>query len=208
MRPYRFPELLRFLYPGAVFRMPPGDKKIYLSFDDGPTPGLTEKIIAILSRENVPACFFVNGINLEANPSLDKLMRSNNFGVANHGFEHWGGFSMSNEDYIANVNRGAEVSRSLVFRPAYGAIGFRQFRKLKKTYKIVFWDLMPFDFDRRLSPDKVLRIVEKKVRSGSILVLHDNNKSMCPDILAGIISLCREKGFKFGDLLYDLNNTA
>lgn len=208
MRIYRPPCLLRYIYTGAVFRLAKKERKVFLSFDDGPTPGVTEKIVDILVKKKAPATFFLSGEKIKSHPELFNYLRAKKFGIGNHGFNHINGFSNSYKQYIEDANQGAEISGSLFFRPAYGAITPRQYRKLKKLYVIVFWDLMPFDFDLKLKAEKVLGIIEKKIRPGAIIVLHDNKKSVSPEILSRVIDICREKNFVIGDLISSLNSTA
>ncbi len=208
MRIYRPPKIFHYLYPGAIFRLSTPEPKVYLSFDDGPTPGVSEAIASLLLKHNVPAIFFVSGKNAESYPSLFESIRNEGFGIGNHGYDHIKGLFRDTDSYIEDAKRGAKISKSQIFRPAYGAITPAQFRRLKTEYKVVFWDLMPYDFDKRISPNRVPGIISRKIRNGSIIVLHDNLKSCIPLVLPDVINMCRDRGFVFGDLSLDLNNTA
>ena len=208
MRPYRFPVLFRKLYKEGIFRLDNSENKIYLTFDDGPTPEVTEQIIDILNKEEVPALFFVLGRNVKAYPLQFSLLKEKGFEVANHGDEHLNGILTQNTRYFSDARNGSLLSESNIFRPAYGALKLSQYRELKKDFKIVLWDIMPFDFSEKLSSNKMLGAIDKRIRSGSIIVLHDNKKSKAPEILSDLIKLCRLKGFSFGNLIKDINMTA
>lgn len=208
MRPYRFPAIFRKIYRDGIFRLDNSENKIYLTFDDGPTPGITEQITDILIEEKVPAVFFVLGKNVKEYPQQFSLIKENGFEVANHGVEHLNGMLTQNKKYFSDVWKGSLFTENIIFRPAYGALRPSQYRALKKNFKIVFWDIMPFDFSSRLPTKNMIKAIEKRVRSGSIIVLHDNKDSKAPEILNQLITLCRLKGFCFGNLIKDLNKTV
>jgi peptidoglycan/xylan/chitin deacetylase (PgdA/CDA1 family) len=68
---------------------------------------------------------------------------------------------------------------------------------MKKKYKIVFWDLMPYDFDEKLNGKGVFNILKKKIRPGSIIVLHDMVTSTCLSFLDEFIKYAETNGYKF-----------
>ena len=200
MRFYRIPWLYRVLFPEAVFRIKTSGNDIYLTFDDGPAPGVTENIISLLRRENVPATFFCNGVNYERLKDLSGLLKQNNFAVANHGYSHLSGWKTGKKSYLDDVTRGFEITGSLLYRPPYGQIRISQYRELKKEFRIIFWDLMLYDFDSAFPAEKMLDVLKRKVRPGSILLLHDNMQSKSPAIIEKLIGVCRDMGFSFGNL--------
>ncbi len=200
MRFYRIPWLYRTLFTDAVFRIKTSGNDIFLTFDDGPTPGVTENIISLLRKENIPAAFFCNGANYEKMNEIAGLLEQNNFTVANHGYNHFSGWKTGRKDYLDDVARGFEVTGSLLFRPPYGQIRISQYLELKKKFRIVFWDLMLYDFDKAFTADNIIDVLKRKVRPGSILLLHDNIISKSPVILKELITVCRDMGFTFSDL--------
>ena len=200
MRFYRIPWPYRVLFPEAVFRVKTSDNDIYLTFDDGPTPSVTKNIISLLNKENVPATFFCNGVNYEKWKDISCLSEQNNFTIANHGYSHLSGWRAGRKDYLDDVTRGFEITGSLLFRPPYGKIRISQYRELKKKFRIIFWDLMLYDFDSAFTAENIIDVVKREVRPGSILVLHDNIKSKSPAILEELIAVCRDMGYYFSDL--------
>jgi len=73
---------------GSLERIHRGHKEIVLTFDDGPTPGVTDKMLDVLKKYNVKAAFFVVGANVKAHPSLMKRMVEEGHIVANHSMTH------------------------------------------------------------------------------------------------------------------------
>ncbi len=203
MRFYRIPWPYRALFPEAVFRIKNPGNDIYLTFDDGPVPGVTERVISILERENVPATFFCNGANYENYERVADLYRSSILKVANHGYNHLSGWGSYGKVYVDNVTSGSEITRSLMFRPPYGQITVSQYHALKSRFKIIFWDLMLYDFDRTLSLEDMIGVLKNRVRPGSILLLHDNVNSRSPHLLKRLIDVSRDMGYNFSSLKED-----
>jgi len=204
VRFYRFPGPARLLYREAIFRIPGGEHKIYITFDDGPTPVGTGEIIKVLKQNEVAkAVFFCNGSNILKYPEeLDKITKDG-YSLANHGYLHMDGWKSSRQDYISNCRKGAEITGSLFYRPPYGHITNNQYIDLKKTMRLVFWDLLLHDYNIELSNDYMMLKAEKLIRPGSVIVLHDKGNRSTPELLNRIIDMCRTKGYGFGDLTSD-----
>jgi peptidoglycan/xylan/chitin deacetylase (PgdA/CDA1 family) len=197
MRLFRPLLLFRLLYPGALFRVNTKEKELCLTFDDGPDPGSTPKILDILDSFGVKATFFCNGREAENNRGLIALISSKGHIIGNHGYRHLNGWVTNTLVYIRNVSRAAESTSSWLFRPPYGRIRPRQYLELVKDYRIVFWDLMPYDFDMNTGSGKVLRVLKKKIRTGSVIVLHDKSSSSVLSFLAEFLEYAGKEGYKF-----------
>ena len=72
-----------------------------------------------------------------------------------------------------------------------------QYKKLRKKYRIVLWDLMPYDFDKGFGTARSLLVLKKKIRPGSIIVLHDNPTSCANSILDEFIIYAFDSGYRF-----------
>lgn len=193
-RPF-FP--IRVLFPDAVFRPAVSGKELFLTFDDGPDPVSTPAILNILGRYNVKAAFFCTGKEALKYPGLMSAIRSEGHLTGNHGYRHLDGWKTNTEVYLRNIREASGYTSASLMRPPYGRIRLRQYRELSAEFTIVFWDLMPYDFDKRLSPAKILEIMKRKVRSGSVIVLHDTNASHAAVILEEFIKSSIDKGFSF-----------
>jgi peptidoglycan-N-acetylglucosamine deacetylase len=182
MIPHRVPFFIPMLYPGLVWRMPPGNKSVYLTFDDGPIPGPTEFVLDELKKFNIKATFFCIGDNVRKHPSVFSRIVEEGHAVGNHTFNHLKGWSTENERYLENIQlfenvvSGRAQKTSKLFRPPYGRIKRSQIKALN-DYKIIMWDVLAFDFNKNLSPEKCFRNTKDAVRDGSIIVFHDSLKA-------------------------------
>ena len=159
---------------------------VYLTFDDGPIPEITDWVLNELKKHHVKATFFCIGDNIDKNPEIFKKVISEGHSIGNHTFNHLNGWKTSTEAYIENTKR-CEATiqknnlsnlRSKLFRPPYGKIKAAQSRKIRKLgYKIIMWDVLSADFDQTISQEQCLENVTSNLRSGSIIVFHDSIKA-------------------------------
>lgn len=197
MRLFRPCFIAGCLYPGAVFRIKTNEKLLCLTFDDGPHQDSTPKLLDILEKHSIKAVFFCTGKSAAEDPVLINQIISGGHMIGNHGFNHLDGWITSLNRYIKDVSVAAPFTSRVMFRPPYGRIGFEQFRKLNKKYKIVFWDIMPYDFDKKFGAGNSLKILKKMIRPGSVVVLHDSPGSSSNDFLEEFIVFSIEEGYRF-----------
>jgi peptidoglycan/xylan/chitin deacetylase (PgdA/CDA1 family) len=202
MRLFRPCFIAGFLYPEAFFRIKTNEKKLYLTFDDGPDPKSTLLLLNLLNKQSVKAVFFCKGEKAEKYPDLIELIKKDAHIIGNHSYSHLNGWTSSLKKYVSDVSNAALYTSSSLFRPPYGRIRINQYRKLKEKYKIVLWDLMAYDFDSSFGSENSLQILKKKMHPGSIIVLHDTSKSTANKIIDDFITFSLEAGYVF-DLLPD-----
>lgn len=172
------PSILRKLYRNGTWRMPTHEKKVYLTFDDGPIPDVTEWVLDFLKIQNIKATFFCVGDNIIKHPEIYERILTEGHTAGNHTFNHLKGFYTSNEIYFENVEKcNTVIKNSTLFRPPYGQLKFSQIRKLSKKYKIILWDVLSYDYSNLVSPEKCLKNVVQYTRPGSIIVFHDSIKA-------------------------------
>lgn len=190
-------RILRWLFPNVIWKMDDPDG-IYLTFDDGPTPGVTEWILQTLDRYNAKATFFVLGKNVELYPDLYKMILDHGHKVGNHTYSHQKGLGMSIERYLEDVNLAGDLVHSELFRPPYAEVTRAQLRLVAQKYRIVMWSILTRDYNRKLSPKKCLRGAIRDLRGGDIISLHDSAKSFrnTSYILPAILRLARERGLE------------
>jgi peptidoglycan/xylan/chitin deacetylase (PgdA/CDA1 family) len=153
------------------------ERGVYLTFDDGPTPGITEWILATLKRYDAKATFFVLGKNVEMYPDLYEKIVAEGHRVGNHTYSHQKGYLMSLERYLEDVDFASDLVQSDLFRPPYARITSSQLRALSKRYKIVMWSIISRDYNRKLTGEMCLRGVLPHIKAGSIILFHDSEKS-------------------------------
>lgn len=193
------PRIYRALVPGGIFRLQ-GDRKIYLTFDDGPIPEATPEVLSILERYGVQATFFVVGDNVRRHPELLEEIRRRGNRVGNHTMHHLQGSKVTTRRYLRDVSEADRLIGSDLFRPPHGWLRPRQTRALCKRYRIVMFDLVTRDYSRHVDADGVLENVRKYARDGSIIVFHDSLKSIgkLRTALPAAIEWLRGEGYEFG----------
>ena len=170
------PKFIRWLMPDLIWEMK-DRSAVYLTFDDGPTPGITEWILSTLDKYDAKATFFVLGKNAEMYPDLYRRIVEAGRRIGNHTYSHQKGWGMSLERYIEDVDFANDLLHTELFRPPYARITPAQARALAKRYKLVMWDVLSRDYNRALSPRTCLRNVTRYLEGGSIVVFHDSEKS-------------------------------
>ncbi len=172
----RPPKIIKRLMPDLIWEIPDEDG-IFLTFDDGPTPGVTEWVLSVLAKYNAKATFFALGKNVEMYPDLYEKILAEGHKVGNHTYSHQKGWRMSLERYTEDVDFANDFINSPLFRPPYGQITPAQSRYLGQRYKIVMWDVLSRDYNRNIPPRTCLRNVTKYLQPGAIVVFHDSEKS-------------------------------
>ena len=161
---------------------------MYLTFDDGPIPEVTPKVLAILDRYGVKATFFMVGENIDKHPEVYQQVVEAGHSIGNHTYNHLKGWKTPFKEYMENVKKCDESVRrklspftfhlSPLFRPPYGKATFRQRRALhKKGYRLIYWDILTRDYDPTRTPEQMLKQIQRNVRPGSIINFHDSLKS-------------------------------
>lgn len=177
-------RIIKKIFPKYVWEIPTTEKTVYLTFDDGPTPEITDWILDQLKQFDARATFFCIGENIRKHPEIFQRMRQNGHAFGNHTFNHYNGWKTDTKTYLSNIERCSETIREItpetttLFRPPYGKIRKSQAAQLLSDgYQIIMWDVLSADFDTAISPEKCLKNVLKNVRPGSIIVFHDSVKA-------------------------------
>ena len=171
------PEWVTRLFPDAIWLIPTGEKVVYLTFDDGPIPEVTPKVLDILNEKGIKATFFCVGENVYKYPELFNRIKKEGHSVGNHTYNHLQGLKCSAKDYWANIEKANELIRSNMFRPPHGWLKRIQYWSIIRKYKLVMWDVISCDYDTRLTPNQCFHNVIDFVRDGSIITFHDSLKA-------------------------------
>lgn len=199
-------KFISYLFPKYVWKIPNSENKIYLTFDDGPIPNVTEWVLDVLKSEGIKATFFCIGNNIKKHPEVFTRILNEGHAIGNHTFNHLNGWQTKKNEYLANLKLceteylKLNTDHSFLFRPPYGKISpFQAKEILNKNYKIIMWDVLSYDFDNKISPQKCLSNVIENTESGSIIVFHDSLKAEqnLRYALPKAIKNLKEKGFEF-----------
>ncbi|MDE7116610.1 MAG: polysaccharide deacetylase family protein [Muribaculaceae bacterium] len=201
----RIPEWLRKLAKNAVFLIPQreGERKVYLTFDDGPIPEVTPRLLDLLDSYGIKATFFMVGDNVRKYPELFADVKRRGHRVGNHTMHHLQGLRESKDAYLADVADADRYIGSDLFRPPHGWMKRSQGKELSAKYRIVMYDLVTRDYSKRLDAGDVFDNVRKYARPGSIIVFHDSLKSL-PRLFEALpksIEWLMEEGYEF-DVLF------
>lgn len=172
------PGFIQSLFPTFLWKIPTSEKKVFLTFDDGPIPGITPWVLDQLDSFGAKATFFCVGENIEKYPEIFNQILKAGHDVGNHTHNHLSGWSSDNLPYFHNIRKCARLVNSDLFRPPYGKMKPSQAQFLQRHYQIVMWDVLSGDFDKDLSGKQCLNNVMKGVKPGSIVVFHDSIKAM------------------------------
>lgn len=218
--PTKTPFIVKKLFPDYVWEISTKKKELYLTFDDGPTPDITNWVLDTLKPFNAKATFFCIGDNVNKHPEIFGQIIKNGHSIGNHTHNHIKGWNTETEQYLENVLEaektineqltnfksqipnpiGHRSSVDNIFRPPYGQIKPKQGKQLMALgYKIVMWDVLSFDWDKTVSNQECLNHVISKSKNGSIVVFHDSIKASnnMKFTLPKVLEHFAEKGFSF-----------
>lgn len=200
----RLPGFFTSLFKNAVWRFDQSSKVVYLTFDDGPIPEVTPWVIELLEKENILATFFCVGENVQKYPEVYKQILDAGHSVGNHTFNHWQGLKNDDQNYFRNIEKAENYIDSDLFRPPHGWLKASQYNYLKNKFRIIMWDLISCDYDRRIKPGHVLKNVTNFVRPGSIITFHDSEKAKNNLMKALPLSIkwMKEQGYQFEAIPY------
>ena len=168
---------LRLFGLKALWRIKPEERAVYLTFDDGPIPDITPRVLEVLDHYGIKATFFMVGDNVRKHPKEFEMVKAAGHRIGNHTFNHLNGLIVRTKDYVANVHKADTLIHSDLFRPPHGWLRNRQYHFLKRHYKLVMWDLVTRDYSKRLNADDVFENVKRYARPGSIITFHDSLRS-------------------------------
>lgn len=151
---------------------------VYLTFDDGPEPGITEFVLDELNKYNMKSTFFCCGKNCKEFPKLLERIKGEGHSVANHTHSHISGYTTPQLSYMEDVELCESYLSTNIFRPPWGALTFSLYKKLRYRYRIVYWDVVSGDtegsnFNLKQSFDKF----KKNIKPGSVVLFHFCNLS-------------------------------
>jgi len=193
------PNIAKNVFPKLLWSKKTAQKEIFLTFDDGPTPQVTEWVLQELKRFNAKATFFCLGKNVVLYPDVFEQIQLDGHSVGNHTYHHLNAWKTPINQYLQDIESCEKVFHSDLFRPPYGKIkpGIR--RKILENYNIVMWDVMSYDFDEKLSGEVCFENVKNHSKSGSIIVFHDSLKAeeRMKIALTKTLEHFSENGFEF-----------
>jgi peptidoglycan-N-acetylglucosamine deacetylase len=208
----RSPWWLRLWLRDYEFFGPNRTDRVYLTFDDGPTPGVTDEVLRILGAYGAQATFFCIGQRATRHPELIDAIVSSGHTIGNHTDSHLNGWQTNDREYLADIERcqrtlDAMLSPTMqtsrpVFRPPFGRARRSQTVALRSRYRQLMWDITAQDFLSEMSSDAVAENVIQHTRPGSIVLFHDSEEAgsrMLP-ALPKVLQWIQSKGWQAASL--------
>jgi peptidoglycan/xylan/chitin deacetylase (PgdA/CDA1 family) len=197
--PRVLPEKVQMTYtrcevPGSV---------IAVTFDDGPHPEFTPRLLDTLKERNIKATFFMVGRNAAAFPQIVKRMVEEGHEVANHTWAHPLLTGYSGDGVASQLKRAHDAIEKaggvapILYRPPYGGVRLGQRRSIQEQfgYPTILWDLDPLDWQSPRSVQKVHDRVLAGTKPGSIVLLHDIHETTV-NAMPATLDVLIERGFK------------
>lgn len=149
------------------------ENKIALTFDDGPNPFFTEKILKILKNYNIKATFFIMGKWAVLYPQIVKKILAEGHLIGNHSYSHSQGDFKKADTFIKEI---IDESQNFIRAPYLNLNFFRYLdREYLERVKIINFDVDSLDWTGA-SPKKIISRVKKLIRNGSIVDFHDGSE--------------------------------
>ena len=199
-------------------------KRVFLTFDDGPSKNVTPLILDLLKKEKIPATFFVLGNRVDLNPDLVKREYEEGHYIANHGYTHkYSNIYTSVQSVLDEYNKtessikraiGNKEYSSHLFRFPGGSIGGK-YANLKKEAKEVLdknniayvdWNCLTGDAEGKKTKEDILAYFKSTMgdKKSVVILMHDaSNKMLTYESLPDMIKYLREQGYRFKNF-YDI----
>lgn len=203
MKPHRIPRWIQRFFPKRIWEGPAENRQVYLTFDDGPVPVITDFVLEELAKRNQKATFFMVGDNVRKHHSLAKEVLGAGHRAGNHTFHHLHGLKTPGKVYLENVNTCDRIFEEklgftpILFRPPYGILSPWQARQITQKKEIVMWSLLTGDYDRSIAPHILLNAAKPMTSPGQIIVFHDQEKTdgHLQHILPDYLDFLKDHGF-------------
>jgi len=202
--PPKTPLVVKKLFPNYIWDIPVSQKEIYLTFDDGPTPDITNWTLDVLKKYNAKATFFCVGENIKKHPEIFQKIIDQGHMIGNHTQNHIKGWKTTTQEYLNNIEEASKLMSTKLFRPPYGQITPKQGKELISLgYHIVMWNVLSIDWDSSISKETCLSNVINNTQPGSIIVFHDSEKASknMQYALPKVLEHFSNKGYLFKSIL-------
>jgi peptidoglycan/xylan/chitin deacetylase (PgdA/CDA1 family) len=193
---HQIPSFIPTLFPRFTWSKVV-DRQIFLTFDDGPTPEITDFVLECLAEYEAKATFFCIGKNVVDNPEIIQRIQAAGHSIGNHTMNHSNAWKMDFASYMDEVQKCEAIFldkqiNSIGFRPPYGRITRKMYHEMND---VILWSVITGDYNDSLSPDDILKSVLPLIKPGAIIVMHDSFKAYprLKSILPAILAFCKEQ---------------
>lgn len=197
-----FPRLTSSLFSDVISQAEPVG--VYFTFDDGPDPDCTPRLLEMLDRYECKASFFVTGKQIEKHPDLVRAEHWAGHTIGSHGYSHRSFIAFKHLQVLNDLNRSTDLIAGItgrspsLFRPPYGRFGIPTLRVVRELgMKIILWSLSGGDY-RKTTPEILSARIIDRVKPGDIILLHDrgDHTQTMLSALSVVLSDLRSKGLE------------
>lgn len=188
-----------------------GSAQVYLTFDDGPDPGWTPRVLEVLDARQVPATFFVIGREARQHAALMRRIASRGHGIGNHTWSHRHPWMLTPRAAQQEVRDGAAAIADAIgvapgtFRPPHGRLRQCMIDEAERGgQRLVLWSLSAVDWGPFGVAARIAARLDQ-VRAGDLVLMHDgqrrrNHPSELLEILPGFLNALAQRGLQAGPL--------
>ncbi len=197
-------KLLKHIVPASIIQQKLlGKGQVLFTFDDGPDPDITPKVLDIMDKYGAHGLFFIPSIRIKRSPGLLKEIVKRNHGLGNHSLNHTSNASLSFRELVKEINGGrdeifsASGIRTTIYRPPMGIIPLKLlFAAQYCKHKIMRWSLMSGEYSHLInaSAQELADCLLNDIQDQAIVVSHDDHETI-PDFLELVIPKLLDKGF-------------
>jgi peptidoglycan-N-acetylglucosamine deacetylase len=191
------------LKPATYFQASVDGPYIAMTFDDGPNPETTPRLLDILKQRNIKATFFLIGQNAERNPEIVKRILAEGHEIGNHSWTHPPLAKLSDDRVTEEITKTQNAIKTAsgytpdLLRPPYGSITPRQKEWIENQFglNVILWSVDPFDW-KRPGVSVIQQRILAGAKPGAIILSHDIHKQTVDSMPATLDALAA-KGYKF-----------
>ncbi|WP_314589658.1 polysaccharide deacetylase family protein [Paenibacillus terrigena] len=190
-----------------VVRRGKASRQLAITFDDGPNPIYTPKLLDMLQAQGVRATFFVLGGEAEKYPDIIRRMHQEGHQIGIHNYTHTTNWVMTPGEVMREqVEHSADIieritgERPTCYRPPWGILNLGDLFRFRwnNKYRIILWSVMVGDWKRSTTAERLRRKLMRRITPGAIVVLHDSGETFGADadaplqMIAGLESVLQE----------------
>jgi peptidoglycan/xylan/chitin deacetylase (PgdA/CDA1 family) len=175
-------------------------REVFFTFDDGPTPEITNFVLECLDSYSFKATFFCIGKNMLAFPELVQLIIDKGHSIGNHTMNHANAWNYKQQAFIQEYQTCQDVIRdfevkSVGFRPPYGRITNYIYQNITQLERVFMWSYLSGDYNIDLSSSDIIRSAKLSIKPGCILVFHDSIKAFprLQVVLPELLEFCKRE---------------
>lgn len=197
-------RLFKHIVPASIIQQKlVGKGQVLFTFDDGPDPDITRKVLDIMEKYEARGLFFIPGIRIKRAPELLQEIVQRKHGLGNHSLSHTSNASLSFRKLVKEINDGSDeiffVSgvRTAIYRPPMGIVPLKLIVAAQYCrHKIMRWSLMSGEYSHLVNAtaQELADNLLNDIREQAIVVSHDDHEAM-PEFLELVIPQLIDRGF-------------